>query len=94
MTEPSAPIVLVSASDGPRLDTRVLARARELWLARDEMAEQRNVAPGRTLPDAAIVNAAPRTESLSRRAMAHHLVRHTWIVTLADIVAGVTELCA
>lgn len=27
MTEPSAPIVLVSASDGPRLDTRVLARA-------------------------------------------------------------------
>ena len=39
---------------------RQLARARELWLARDEMAEQRNVAPGRTLPDAAIVNAAAK----------------------------------
>ncbi|ADG78503.1 3'-5' exonuclease OS=Tsukamurella paurometabola (strain ATCC 8368 / DSM / CCUG 35730 / CIP 100753/ JCM 10117 / KCTC 9821 / NBRC 16120 / NCIMB 702349 /NCTC 13040) OX=521096 GN=Tpau_1890 PE=4 SV=1 [Tsukamurella paurometabola] len=45
---------------------RQLGRARELWLARDEMAEQRNVAPGRTLPDAAIVNAAaknPTTEA-------------------------------
>ena len=45
---------------------RQLARARELWMARDEMAEQRNVAPGRTLPDAAIVNAAaknPTTEA-------------------------------
>ncbi|GAA1003985.1 ribonuclease D [Nocardiopsis tropica] len=45
---------------------RQLGRARELWLARDEMAEQRNVAPGRTLPDAAIINAAsknPTTES-------------------------------
>lgn len=45
---------------------RQLARARELWLARDEMAEQRNIAPGRTLPDAAIVNAAahnPTTEA-------------------------------
>ncbi|CAM3562938.1 HRDC domain-containing protein [Tsukamurella ocularis] len=45
---------------------RQLGRARELWLARDEMAEQRNVAPGRTLPDAAIINAAaknPATEA-------------------------------
>lgn len=39
---------------------RQLGRARELWLARDEMAEQRNVAPGRTLPDSAIVNAASK----------------------------------
>jgi ribonuclease D len=37
---------------------RQLARARELWLARDELAETRNTAPGRTLPDKAIVQAA------------------------------------
>ncbi len=37
---------------------RQLARARELWLARDEFAAKRDVAPGRTLPDAAIINAA------------------------------------
>lgn len=45
---------------------RQLARARQLWLTRDELAETRNVAPGRTLPDKAIVNAAavgPRTEA-------------------------------
>ncbi|MDF0531313.1 HRDC domain-containing protein [Tsukamurella sp. 8F] len=44
---------------------RQLARARELWVARDELAAKRDVAPGRTLPDAAIVNAAtvnPATE--------------------------------
>ncbi|GAA4391451.1 ribonuclease D [Tsukamurella soli] len=45
---------------------RQLGRARELWLARDELARKRDVAPGRTLPDAAIVNAAtvnPVTEA-------------------------------
>ncbi|GAB3126442.1 ribonuclease D [Tsukamurella serpentis] len=42
---------------------RQLACARELWHARDEMAERRNVAPGRTLPDAAIVNAAAKNPS-------------------------------
>jgi ribonuclease D len=40
---------------------RQLAAIRALWQARDEYAAQRDVAPGRVLPDAAIVEAA-RTE--------------------------------
>ncbi len=37
---------------------RALARVRALWHARDTLAQQRNIAPGRVLPDAAIVAAA------------------------------------
>lgn len=37
---------------------RALAAVRELWTARDEMARRRDIAPGRILPDAAIVSAA------------------------------------
>ncbi len=37
---------------------RQLAAARELWLTRDEYAATRDIAPGRVLPDAAIVDAA------------------------------------
>jgi ribonuclease D len=37
---------------------RGLAVVRALWEARDEMARRRDLAPGRLLPDAAIVNAA------------------------------------
>ncbi len=44
---------------------RQLAAVRELWLARDEYAAERDIAPGRVLPDAAIVDAA-RTDP-SRR---------------------------
>ncbi|HZZ46545.1 MAG TPA: ribonuclease D [Pseudonocardia sp.] len=40
---------------------RQLAAVRELWSARDELAEQRNVAPGRVLPDSAIIDAALNT---------------------------------
>ena len=39
-------------------DPRALAAVRELWLARDHIAQRRDIAPGRILPDAAIVNAA------------------------------------
>lgn len=39
-------------------DPRALAAVRELWLTRDEIARRRDIAPGRILPDAAIVNAA------------------------------------
>jgi ribonuclease D len=39
---------------------RSLAAARALWEARDAMARRRDIAPGRILPDAAIVNAADR----------------------------------
>lgn len=37
---------------------RALARVRALWYARDEIAARRDAAPGRVLPDAAIVAAA------------------------------------
>nr|WP_024805925.1 ribonuclease D [Nocardia sp. BMG51109] len=37
---------------------RQLATVRELWLARDHLARQRDVAPARVLPDSAIVAAA------------------------------------
>ncbi|MEV4557431.1 ribonuclease D [Kitasatospora sp. NPDC049285] len=37
---------------------RQLAAVRELWLTRDRIARERDVSPGRVLPDAAIVNAA------------------------------------
>lgn len=39
-------------------DGRQLARARELWLARDRVAADRDVAPKRLLSDAAIIEAA------------------------------------
>lgn len=35
-----------------------LAKVRELWLAREQLARQRDIAPGRVLPDAAIIDAA------------------------------------
>lgn len=37
---------------------RQLAVIRELWLARDQLAQNRDIAPGRILPDRAIVSAA------------------------------------
>jgi ribonuclease D len=39
-------------------DRRGLAAVRELWLERDRLAHRRDIAPGRVLPDAAIVEAA------------------------------------
>ena len=39
-------------------DPRRLAVVRELWLTRDENAQQRDISPGRVLPDSAIVAAA------------------------------------
>lgn len=45
-------------------NARKLAIVRELWSARDEVASRRDIAPGRILPDSAIVAAAqadPRT---------------------------------
>ena len=48
---------------------RGLAIARELWEARDELARERDVAPGRLIPDAAIV-AAVRTQPTTMNALA------------------------
>ncbi|ORV07893.1 HRDC domain-containing protein [Mycobacterium celatum] len=39
-------------------DQRGLAAVRELWTARDRIAQQRDIAPGRILPDSAIIDAA------------------------------------
>lgn len=39
-------------------DRRQLAAVRELWLERDSLARKRDVAPGRLIPDAALVAAA------------------------------------
>lgn len=39
-------------------DPRALAAVRELWTTRDNIARSRDIAPGRILPDAAIINAA------------------------------------
>jgi ribonuclease D len=37
---------------------RALAEVRELWTARDHIARRRDIAPGRVLPDSAIIDAA------------------------------------
>ena len=50
---------------------RALAAVRSLWEARDRLAAERDIAPGRVLPDAAIVDAAtvaPATARGARRA--------------------------
>jgi ribonuclease D len=39
-------------------DPRALAAVRELWTTRDHIAQRRDIAPGRILPDAAIISAA------------------------------------
>ncbi len=48
---------------------RNLAVARELWLARDELARETDVAPGRLVPDASLT-AAARLMPESKRALA------------------------
>ncbi|MGA1837011.1 HRDC domain-containing protein [Herbiconiux sp. 11R-BC] len=48
---------------------RHLAAARELWLARDELARETDIAPGRLVPDASLMVAA-RALPTSRRELA------------------------
>ncbi len=45
---------------------RQLAAVRELWLARDDLARRRDTAPGRILPDRAIVDAAQAMPTTAR----------------------------
>ena len=47
---------------------RQLAIARSLWIARDEIARERDISPGRLIPDAAIIAAATANPS-SRSAL-------------------------
>jgi ribonuclease D len=69
---------------------RALARVRALWYARDRVAARRDIAPGRILPDAAIV-AAAEADPADERALlglsnfAGRSVRRlarTWLVAL------------
>jgi len=70
---------------------RQLAAVRELWLVRDELAARRDLAPGRVLPDAAIIDAAvadpPTMAELTRlavfRGRAQRRLAQTWSDALA-----------
>jgi ribonuclease D len=69
---------------------RELAAVRELWQVREQLARQRDIAPGRVLPDSAIIDAAltdPRTEAalLSRPVFSGRSQRkqvQTWLAAL------------
>ncbi|WP_222046962.1 HRDC domain-containing protein [Modestobacter lapidis] len=70
---------------------RQLGMLRSLWQARDELARRRDIAPGRVLPDAAIVSAVqadPKTESALLelpvfRGRANRKLVGTWFGALA-----------
>ena len=74
---------------------RQLAVVRSLWLARDELARELDIAPGRVLPDMAVVAAAARppldTQSFTRlpgagnRTARAHAQR--WVAAVADAIA-------
>jgi len=69
---------------------RALAAVRALWEARDALARQQDIAPGRVLPDSAIINAAmvgPSTEAELRelpvfRGRAHRSMASYWLDAL------------
>ena len=71
---------------------RALARVRALWYARDEVAARRDVAPGRVLPDTAIIAAAELDPADERSLLmlpgfggrsVRRLAR-TWLAALAE----------
>ena len=71
---------------------RALARVRALWYARDQVAVRRDTAPGRVLPDAAIIAAATSDPVDERELLAlpgfggrsvRRLAR-TWLTALAE----------
>jgi ribonuclease D len=71
---------------------RALARVRALWYARDEIAARRDTAPGRVLPDAAIVAAAEMDPADERALLvlpgfggrSVRRLAHAWLAALAD----------
>lgn len=66
---------------------RGLAVARELWWARDDVARDRDISPGRIIPDAALIDvaaAAPRDAShLPRSNRAIDRYARTWLAAVA-----------
>jgi ribonuclease D len=73
-------------------DTRLLAIARDLWLARESLAEKLDVSPGRLIPDSSIVSLAlnpvktkpelASSKSFSGRASRSYL--DTWWLALSN----------
>jgi ribonuclease D len=73
-------------------DTRLLAIARDLWMARESLAEKLDVSPGRLIPDSSIVSLAVNpvktkpelasSKSFSGRASRSYL--DTWWLTLSN----------
>lgn len=67
--EPKAPVAepwRKFAGGGRISNARSLAIARDLWTARDSLARERDIAPGRLFPDASLiaaVKASPRSQS-------------------------------
>lgn len=72
---------------------RSIALVRELWLARDDLARNRDISPGRVLPDATILElaqAAPRTPADLTAASRHKgVARHqaTWLRAIERALA-------
>lgn len=72
-------------------DGRALAAVRELWTTRDHIAQRRDIAPGRILPDAAIVNAATADPDTVEKLTAlpvfggsrQRRMAHVWLEALA-----------
>lgn len=72
-------------------DARALAAVRELWTTRDHIAQRRDIAPGRILPDAAIVNAATADPDTVEKLTAlpvfggsrQRRMAHVWLEALA-----------
>lgn len=70
---------------------RTLAVVRELWYARDDVARQRDVSPGRVIPDAAlleIAQAAPRTLGAVGEATGNRAARRYASAWLSAVAAG------
>ena len=74
---------------------RALAAVRALWEARDRLAAERDIAPGRVLPDAAIVEAAATAPASAAalaalpvfRGRAQRRLTSYWYAALADAAA-------
>ena len=74
---------------------RLLAAARGLWEARDRLAAERDIAPGRVLPDSAIVAAAAAAPTSAQalaamptfRGRSQRRLAQYWFAAIADAAA-------
>lgn len=70
---------------------RGLARVRALWQTRDRLARERDIAPGRVLPDAAIVSAAVADPADTRALLALPVYSGRANRRLADVWMGALQ---